>query len=137
MTDITVLLRGPLANRHPLLGLLGRHQVNLTELHSERDSHGFPDDDPTQGWITCRTADLDRTVALCADAGWRLVAHWNTPACRVCGGGGLRPGTVSFRCDHCGGSGYTNVTPPSAERRLQEELDRLRARLDAAGIEEV
>ena len=132
MSDYTVLLHGPLAQKAPLLASLERAGCDLSD-GQEHDQHwnrAYGDDpDPTVGWVRCRHSDVDHVVEVGSRAGWRLRAHWNTPDCGLCSGSGATPDQMV--CRHCHGKGRTNRPAPTQEQLLRADLEQMRAEIAA------
>ena len=131
--DWTVVLSGPLAQKGPLLASLERAGVDVSEQPDRNPQYGLEAPDDKTGWVTCRTTShVDTVVEHASRAGWVLRAHWPTPNCSAgCSKGSVTQpdGSGVGVCLHCGGSGYTNRPPKSAEQQLGEELAALRSRL--------
>ena len=126
ISDYTVVLSGPVAQKGPLLASLERAGVDLSE-PQEHDSHWsrvYGNDDPPVGWVACRAADVDGVVEHAGRAGWQLRAHWITPDCGACGGTG-------DGCRHCNGKRVTNRPAPTPEQLLRADLEQMRAELAA------
>ena len=141
ISDYTVVLSGPVAQKGPLLASLERAGVDLSE-PQEHDSHWsrlYGNTDSTVGWVTCRHSDVDEIArpanpktddpgGIATRAGWVLRAHWNTPTCGACGGTG---GDTTATCRHCNGKRVTNRSAPTPEQLLRADLEQMRAELAA------
>lgn len=133
ISDLTVILCGPLAQRGPLMASLQRCGARLEPNQGSRGHHhGFTDlrDDPALGSVAVRTADLGHVVEEAKRCGWSLRLHHETPSCQACRGTGhVNHGTSGLgTCLHCEGTGKSNQPAPDP---LRAELDALRAEIEA------
>lgn len=131
--DYTLILSGPKTTRAPLLAGLERAGFDLSEGQDpdgRAASRGLPTS-PEVGWVKVRAPHPDSVAEHAKRAGWALSLHHPTPKCRACRGEGkANSGTAGLgACLNCGGKGFTNRKPPSAEEQLRATVQDLQARL--------